>query len=83
MPNARSIVPSFASVSAHSDSGSEAATMPAPAKSLIVLSRTVPHRIATAHSPLPSESHQPTAPLKTPRSNGSRSPISDRDSAVG
>ena len=56
------MVLSLVPVSCHSDSGEESSTMPAPANSRTRLPSTVPQRIVTTHSPLPSSSHQPTMP---------------------
>lgn len=77
------MVPSLVVVSCHSCSGEDALTTPAPANSRTWRRSITPQRIATAHSPLPAASHQPTMPPNTPRSNGSSSPIRRLATSVG
>ena len=60
--SARSMGSSFAWVSAHSASGSEPATMPAPATRRARAPSSSAQRSAIAHSPLPRASTQPTGP---------------------
>ena len=60
--SARSIGSSLAWVSAHSASGSEPATMPAPATRRARLPSSSAPRSAIAHSPSPRASTQPTGP---------------------
>ena len=57
-----SMARSLCSVSAHSASGSEPGTMPAPAIRWARRPARVAQRMATAHSPSPARSTQPTGP---------------------
>src|SRR5690606_35947350 len=61
-PSAASSVPNFALVSASSASGSDPATMPAPAYTRTACPAVSAQRIVTTHSPSPSASVQPTRP---------------------
>jgi len=57
-----SMAASLCSVSAHSSSGSEPGTMPAPASRRARRPSRAAQRRATAHSPSPAASTQPTGP---------------------
>src|SRR5581483_6947868 len=63
----------FNSVSSSSRAGSESGITPTPAYSLAPSSQRRPQRSATANSPSPRASTQPTAPAYQPRSIASRS----------
>ena len=82
-PRAASMGRSLASVSAHSASGSEPATMPAPATRRARGPSSWAPRRATAHSPSPSASTQPTGPAYRPRSKPSRAAMVASASARG
>src|SRR5690606_39347835 len=74
----RAALPIVADVSASSCSPSEPTTIPAPAYRRTERPATSAQRMATAHSPSPEASHQPTSPVKNPRRNGSSDPMASR-----
>ena len=80
-----STVDSLTLVSAASASGSESATMPAPARSVTAqpLASSWALRIPIIHSPSPDAPAQPTGPAQYPRSPASAWPMRARASGRG